>query len=551
MFRFHQKSFIPCLASLMLALCLAGATLAQDEPRAPLLEGLGEHHHPITTDDELAQRYFDQGLVLAYGFNHGEAERSFLKATKLDPQCAMCFWGAAWVLGPNINAPMDPADAPEAHARTQKALELADKASEREQAYIHALTYRYAPEPPADRSKLDRAFAEAMDRVSERFPEDLDAAVLAAEAWMDTTPWDYWQPDGEPKPVTRHILATLEGVLKDAPEHPMANHLYIHAVEAVHPELGLPSAKRLQDLVPGAGHLVHMPSHIYIRVGRYHDGSLANQRAIEADKAYLKQVEAQGAYPLAYVPHNYHFLWATATLEGRSELALRTAREMAELVDQDAMRQSGLTTLQHYWITPVYALARFGRWDEILAFSEPAEDLVYPRAVVHYARGLALVRSGRLAEAEQELKALEALSGDPSLEDVTVWDINKSRDLLHIAREVLRAELAAAGGEIEKAVEHFKRAIAMEDALNYDEPPTWYAPVRQMLGALLLKAGRPEEAEPVYRADLKVFPDNGWSLFGVLESLRRQGRAAEAEQVQRRFRDAWMHADVTLTASRF
>lgn len=526
--------------------------LAQETPaEAPLFEGLGDHHHEVTTDSELAQRYFDQGMVLAFGFNHAEARRSFLQAAELDPGCAMCWWGASWVLGPNINTPMDPADAPEAWRLLQRATSTAAEVTPRERAYIDALAERYGPEPLDDRSSRDQAFAEAMGEVAGAYPDDPDAQVVYAEAVMDTTPWDYWEEDGEPKPVTRTLLEVLEETLRRAPEHPHANHLLIHTVEAQQPERGLEEAKRLEDLVPAAGHLVHMPSHIYIRVGRYHDASRANRRAIEADRRYLAQVDAQSVYPLGYVPHNYHFLWATATLEGRSEVALQAARQMAEIVDQDLMREPDLTTLQHYWITPLYGLVRFGHWDEVLAWPEPADDLVYPRAVRHYARGMAFTRKGDRTAAREELEALAGLRDHPDLEWVTVWDINKSRHILDIAIHSLTGELAAAQGDHESAIAALTRAVEREDELNYDEPPTWHYPVRQSLGAVLLEAGRPGRAEEVYREDLARFPENGWSLFGLLEALHRQGEVEEARDVRRRFQEAWRHADVVLTASRF
>jgi len=527
------------------------AVTQENEATAPLLEGMGSHHRPVTTEVPLAQRYFDQGLVLAFGFNYPEAHRSFMEATRIDPTCAMCWWGASWVLGPNINAVMDPANAPEAWRLLQRAQDAAENATARERAWIAALSERYGPEPLDDRSPRDHAYAEAMAALADRYPDDLDARILHAEALMITTPWDYWQDDGTAKPVTETILAGLDGVLDRDPDHPFANHLYIHAVEAQHPEWGLEEAARLEDLVPGAGHLQHMPSHIYIRVGRYHDATRANQKAVEADRGYLEQVAAQGEYRAAYVPHNFHFMWATATFEGREELALRAAREMAGMVDREAMRQRGLTTLQHYWITPLYAMVRFGHWDEILAHPEPAEDLVYPRAVRHYARGMALTRKGRLDEARDELERLEALADDPSLEWVTVWDINKSRHILAVASDALAGELALAAGDVDAAITALRRAVEHEDALDYDEPPTWHYPVRQSLGVALLQAGRAADAEAVYRADLEVFPENGWSLFGLMEALRRQGKVEEARDVERRFREAWRHADVTLTASRF
>lgn len=547
-----NRSFPALLILLVTSLASSGIVAAQQEDRLfPLLDGLGDHHHPITTELPEAQRFFDQGLVLAFGFNYPGALRSFREAQRLDPGCAMCYWGEALVLGPNINVPMDPANNPVAWAALQRAQEFAGTATQREQAYIGALTARYAPEAPEDRTALDLAYAEAMGELAAQYPDDLDAQALHAEALMDTTPWDYWQSDGEPKPVTRTVLSTLEAVLQRAPDHPLANHLYIHAVEAQHPERALEAAERLRDLVPGAGHLVHMPSHIYIRTGDYHRATEANLHAIEADQRYLAQVEAQGEYRLAYVPHNYHFLWATATLEGRSELAIRSARAMTALVDTTMMRERALSTLQHYWITPLYALVRFGRWDEVLDWPEPAEDLVYPRGVWHYARGMAFARKGELAHAQREWAALQALADDPRLEWVTVWDINKGRHILEIATHALAGELAAAAGDYEAALASLEQAVEREDALNYDEPPTWHFPMRHSLGAVLLQAGRPAEAAEVYRQDLEAFPDNGWSLFGLLDALRRQGEVVEAQEVADRFREAWRHADVTLTASRF
>lgn len=545
-------SSLPLLFALLAAYGTAGAQQPDTaSPSAPLLPGLGDHHHPVTTDDPRAQRYFDQGLVLAFAFNHGEAHRSFMAAARIDPGCAMCWWGAAWVLGPNINGAMDPAHATEAWRLARRAVEASDDATEAERAYIRALNHRYGPEAREDRGDRDRAWADAMGDVVRRFPGDLDAKVLWAEALMDTTPWDYWGEDGSPRPAADTALAALAEVLQEAPGHPMANHLWIHAVEARYPERGLEEAHRLEDLVPGAGHLVHMPAHIYIRTGRYHDATRANQRAIEADRRYRKQVKAQGVYELAFVPHNHHFLWATATFEGRSELALEAARTMAAMVDTARMREPGLTTLQHYWITPLYALVRFGRWEEVLARPEPAEDLVYPRGVWHYARGMALARRGALEKARDELAALRALLDEPALRWVTVWDINKSRHILEIAGHALEGEVRAEAGHLDQAVASLRMAVAREDALNYDEPPTWHYPVRQSLGAVLLRAGRAAEAEAVYREDLRRFPDNGWSLHGLLESLRRQGRSAEARAVERRLAEAWRHADVVLTGSRF
>jgi tetratricopeptide (TPR) repeat protein len=543
-------------ATLLLVGCTFGHCFAEDNPSAekrtaPLLSGLGNHHHPVSTKVPLAQRYFDQGLILAYGFNHAEAERSFREAAKLDPQCAMAYWGAALVLGPNINAPMPDEAVEKAYAAVQKALELSQNATDRERAYIAALAKRYSEKPVEDRAALDLAYANAMRELAQSYPDDLEAATLLAESLMDTTPWDYWQTDGTPKPVTEEILATLESVLRRDANHPGANHFYIHAVEAKHPQRGIAAADRLRDLVPGAGHLVHMPSHIYIRVGRYHDASVANEKAIAADDDYVTQCHAQGLYPLAYMAHNHHFLWATTTFEGRSHDAIHAAQHIASHVDQQTMREPEFLTLQHYWVTPLYAWVRFGKWDQILAEPRPAADLRYPLGTWHYARGIALCRKGRLDEGQQELANLLPIAADAQLKDVTIWGMNNTQHLLQIAEQVLAGELAAANGEFPAAIDHLQKAVRLEDNLQYDEPSTWHHPVRQILGAVLLAAGQPAVAEAAYRQDLEKYPENGWSLFGLHQCLDRQGQTESAREIRKKFEHSWRHADVTLKASRF
>ncbi|RUR84552.1 hypothetical protein ACF3DV_19835 [Chlorogloeopsis fritschii PCC 9212] len=519
---------------------------ATDARTAPLFDNLGNYHHPISTKSQLAQRYFDQGLILAYGFNHAEAERSFREAAKLDPNCAICNWGIALVLGSNINAPMDDEAVSLAWEALQKAVKLSKKASKQEQAYIQALTQRYSQKPTKNRKSLEIAYAKAMREVAKSYPDDLDAATLFAEALMNTMPWDYWQENGKPKPETQEVLASLESVLQKNPNHPGANHLYIHAVEAAKPEQGIAAADRLGNLVPGAGHLVHMPSHIYIRVGRYHDAAIANQKAIAADKAYITQYHKQGLYTLGYMPHNHHFLWAAATMEGNQKLAMQAARDTAAMVDEKKMREPGYGTLQHFYSMPLYTLTRFGKWDDILAQPAPAKDLKYPTGVWHYARGTAFTAKAQFKEARQELKKLKAIAADPELEKVTIRDINTTSSLLKIASEVLAGELAAKQGNYKNAIAHLKTAVTLEDKLNYDEPRPWYYPVRQSLGAILLQAHRPQEAEIAYREDLNLFPENGWSLFGLAKSLEAQGKTKEAQVVQKRFTTAWKNADFSL-----
>lgn len=521
---------------------------------AHLLEGLGDYHFPVTSKHPEVQRWFDQGLMLTFGFNHDAAERSFLKATELDPDCAMCWWGASLVVGPHVNAAMDPADNADAWSRLQKAKALAPNASERERAFIEALSARYAENPPADRRALDEAYAEATRKLVQQRPDDLDAAVFHAEALMDLQPWDYYDADLQPKGNTAEVVSTLESVMARNPDHAGALHLYVHAVEASEaPERGAAAADRLRELIPGSGHLVHMPAHIYARVGRWHDAVIANQRAIEADDAYLAlcRGNTQGVYPLGYVPHNHHFLWFAASMEGNGAIAREAARTTAERTDlQELMRQDGFAGLQHYWLTPWFERVRFGRWDEIAAAPNPAPDLPYVTAIWHYAQGMAAVRQERLDDAQEHLDALRPLAADPLMDKLTVWDRYPLAYAARIAERVVTAELAAARGQHDAAVAALREAVKIEDGIPYDEPPGWHAPVRQTLGAVLLDAGRAADAERVYREELRRNPGNGWSLYGLTRSLQAQDRNAEAEAVEREFDQAWRNADVRLVASR-
>lgn len=525
---------------------------ASDRP-VPLFNNLGNHHHPISTKNPLAQRYFNQGLILSYGFNHAEAERSFREAARLAPDCAMCYWGIALVRGPNINAPMDDAAVPEAFAAVQKALLLAPKASEVEQAYIQALAKRYAPKPVEDRTPLDQAYANAMRELSQRYPEDLDAVTLFAEALMDLSPWNYWTKDGQPTTYTNEIVTTLESVMKRNPEHIGANHYYIHAVEASQtPEKALPSAQRLETLVPGAGHLVHMPAHIYWRVGRYHDAARINEHAIRADEAHIiggtRDQNAHSFYALAYYPHNIHFLFAAAQMEGRSELALEAARKLVAKIPNQAYRNT--PALEDFKPMPLFALVRFGKWQEILQEPQPASELQYATGIWHWARGLAYVREGQLDQAIAQYKQLNKIAQTDAMKELTLASFPKASTLLNIASHVLAGELAGARGQTDQAIAQLKEAVRIQDSLSYIEPPSWYYPVRQNLGHALLVAGRAKDAEAVYREDLRQYPHNGWSLFGLAQSLRVQGKTKEAQAVQKRFQEAWKYADIKLTASR-
>jgi tetratricopeptide (TPR) repeat protein len=521
---------------------------------ATLLDGLGDYSRSIGASNPEVQQWFDQALMLTYGFNHQAAERSFLKAAELDPQCAMCWWGSALVLGPHVNAGMDPTNNEAAWERLQAAQAVAGDAPEWQQAYIRALSARYAENPPEDRSGLDQAYADAMAELVAARPDDLDAATLYAESLMNLQPWDYWTMDGQPVGRIAEIVSVLEGVMERDSDHAGALHLYIHAVEASEqPERGVAAADRLRTLIPGSGHLVHMPAHIYARVGRYHDAVIANQLAIESDNAYLAACRpGPGVYPLGYVPHNHHFLWFAASMEGARDIALAAAEEThARTSDPDLMRAPGFEGMQNFALTPLFAKVRFGLWDDIVDDPKPADDLPYMQAIWHYAQGMAAVRNGRTDDARTHHEALVQASSDPEIEKLFMWERYSLVRGVRVAERVLAAELAHASGNLEAALAALETARDIEDDLPYDEPPGWHAPVRHTLGAVLLDAGRAEDAEEAYRAELRRNPENGWSLYGLAESLRAQGRDSEAEEVEARFEAAWAQADVALTSSRF
>ncbi|MEW5926504.1 MAG: tetratricopeptide repeat protein [Gemmatimonadota bacterium] len=513
----------------------------------PLYDDLGDHHYAITTRVPLAQRYFDQGLRLYYGFNHAEAVRAFEHAARLDPACAMCHWGTALALGPNINAPaMDSAATVQAHAAVQRALRHASGATPREQALIRALAVRYAPSPATPRAGLDSAYARAMEAVAREHPDDAEAATLYAESLMDLSPWHYWTKEGEPRPDTPRILAGLERVIAANPEHPGACHFFIHAVEETQPRRAVPCAERLAALMPGAGHIVHMPGHIYIRVGRYMDAIRANEHAVHADETYIRdQRPGAGIYTLGYYPHNHDFLAFAAMMAGRRDQALEAAKMVADGIPQEALRAPGMEFLQHRMTRPLQLLVRFERWDDVLRAPAPPEDLVHARAMWHYARGRALAARGRPDDAEAELARVRAAAADPALAGVRM-EFNAPGPILRVAESVLAGHVAAARGDHAAAAAHLREAARREDELVYGEPPDWTVPVRQELGEALLAAGRPAEAERAFREELEHFPDNGWSLRGLARSLRAQGREAEAAEAEARFRTAWKDADAGL-----
>ncbi len=536
--------------SSLFTLLTAGALAlfaAQDAPIAPLLNGLGTHEWKVTTDVPRAQEFFNQGLRLLYAFNHAEARRAFREAARLDPNLAMADWGEAMTLAPNLNAPMSADSARLAFQAIQAARRKAGSASRREQMLIDALAARFAADSPSDRAALDKAYAVAMARVVEAFPEDADVRTFYADAVMNTMPWDYWQKDGSPKPETAKLLAALEAVMAAHPKHPGANHYYIHAIEASdNPDRALPSAEVLGALMPAAGHMVHMPAHIYLRVGRYADAAEANVRAIAADQDYLAQCQAQGLYPVSYYPHNLHFLWAAATLEGRKAVAIDAARQVAEKVPHH--HAGALAWTADFPVTPWLAYVRFGMWTEILTTPAPPESAPYATGIWHYARGVAFVARGQLDRAAEERRAVDVMAGHEAF-TTTLKDTPLAGNL-QIASRIIGGEMAARRGAVDEAVKLLREAVALEDAIPYNEPPVWHHPVRQILGGVLFDAGRAAEAEPIYREDLARVRENGWSLFGLARSLEAQGKTQDAAEVRLRFERAWRRADITLKSSR-
>ena len=516
---------------------------------APRLQNLGAHTFTVTTKSTRAQLFVNQGLNLAYGFNHAEAGRAFAEAARLDPGCAMAYWGQALVLGPNINAAMAPDDEPKALALVQKAAALARGATARERDYIDALAKRYTGKPDG-RQGGDRAFADAMRALTKKYPRDLDAATIFAEALMDLRPWNYWTPDGLPNEGTAEAVAALERVLTSHPKHPGALHYWIHLWEPTKtPERAEREADRLLPLMPGAGHIVHMPAHIYLRVGRYADVVTSNQQAVAADEDYIAQCRAQGMYPLGYYPHNIHFVWLGATMSGQSRLALESARKVASSVSSATPEQQPF--VQGFLVVPYFAMVRFGKWDEILAEPKPVHETLFTRAMWHFARGSALAAQGRFDQAVAEGAALQAIAADAALAKMPQFSLNPPDKIVAVAVEVLDGDIAARQKQFDRAIAHFDRAIRLEDGLTYTEPPDWHAPVRHSLGAVLLAAGRPAEAETVYWDDLRRNRENGWALFGVHQALVAQGKRDEAALVEQRLKKAWARADVSLTSSRF
>jgi tetratricopeptide (TPR) repeat protein len=514
-----------------------------------LFDDLGDQTHPISTESAQAQRYFNQGMILSFGFNHDTAIRSFEEASRLDPECGMCRWGIALALGPNINAPMGPEAAARAYREVQHALELTSaEKSPRERAYVEALATRYSEVVAEDRSALDRVYADAMREVHLADPDDHDAATLFAESLMDLYPWAYWTSDGEPREFTTEIIETIEAVLDAQPDHVGANHYYIHAVEEFFPEKGEAAADRLGGLSPGAGHLVHMPSHIYWRIGRYEDATEINQRAAESDERFFSWCRSGAFYRALYYPHNIHFLWAAAAAEGRRDLALMSARKLAAKTSQDL---DEFPFMQEFAATPMLTMARFGLWDSILGEPRPDTEHVYLFGVWQYTQGLAKVRTGSPSDAKQALSELVAISqSEAAMSLALAGGMATATTLLEIAISHLESEIAIAEDRPGDAIASLELASQRHDALPYTEPPPWYAPPRQLLGAVLLEEGRAAEAESVYLEDLRQYPKNGWSLLGLSQSLRAQGEGAKADWAKQGFEAAWGRADFELDSSR-
>ncbi len=510
---------------------------------ATVMPGLGNLQHPVSTKNAEAQKYFNQGLTLIYAFNHEEAARSFERAAKLDPKLAMAWWGYALAVGPNYNeSTIDPARMKAAVEAVQKAQALLANASEIERAYIAALATRFTLDANPDVKKLGTAYSNAMREVFRRFPDDLNAATLYADSLMNVQPWQLWAKDGAPLGNTEEIVRVLENVLRRDPQHIGANHLYIHAVEASrHPERALPSAERLGKLAPAAGHLVHMPGHIYIRTGDYAQAAKVNIDAAAVDRAYIKASGAKGMYAAMYFSHNLHFQVENFNRTGQYSEARRAARELEANVQQHV---KDMPMVEGFLPYPIFVQLRFAKWDETLKLPEPDKSQPITNTVWHYARGVALAATGKVADAQREQQIFSERV--KNLPGETPFGLNPAKEVLAIAELVLAARIAWAEGNKTGAIETFRKAVAAQDSLNYDEPPGWYFPVRESLGAALLLSGNATAAETVFREDLLTNPRSGRSLFGLLESLKAQGKVDAMRWVEAEFKAAWKAAEVQL-----
>lgn len=544
------------LASILLALTLVPVPVRAQHQHGssthsatpPLLEGLGPVKHPVSTKNATAQKYFDQGLRLSYAFNHDEAGRAFREAARLDSTCAMAWWGAALVLGPNINLPMSAEAEAEAYRLVQRAQASSAGATDAEREYISALSRRYGEPAGAARASRDSAYANAMRELMKRHPDDLDAAVLTAEALMDLRPWDLWTMDGKPQPGTEEILTILEGALKRNADHTGAIHLYTHAVEASpEPARAEKYADRLGQLAPNAGHLVHMPTHIHLRLGKYDEAVARNAKAVAVDREYIQKYGVTGVYTMMYYPHNIHMRWSALMSQGRRKEALDAAAQLEEAVPVSMVREMPMA--EFFRVAHMLTLARFGLWEEALREKAPEPGLPFTTAAWRYARGLAYASTGKEQAALAERDSLEAIAG--SLPADSYFGLNPAAPVMRFAAAHLSGEIAFRAGRMDEAIALLTEAAKDQDSLRYDEPPPWQQTARQSLGAVLLVANRPAEAEAVYREDLARYPENGWALYGLAQALRAQKKTSEVSSVEARFRKAWSKSDMKLQASRF
>jgi len=519
-------------------LAMAGSALAATaaDQVPPLWDDLGDLSHPISTRDEMAQRYFDQGLRLTYAFNHAEALRAFKEAQRRDPACAMCYWGEAFVLGPNINAPMEGSAENPAVVAIASATARAGQASPKEQALIEALAKRYGS--GAERADLDVAYADAMAAIHAEFPDDQEVAVLYADAVMNTSPWDYWELDGRtPKGRVGEAIDAIEGVLEQNPDHPGAIHLYIHLTEASSaPEKAEPYADRLAALMPGAGHIVHMPAHTYLQVGRYLDSLTTNIKAVEADEAFLAQGEVEGIYPYSYYPHNIHFVLVSAQMAGDAEHMIWAAERLDGKIPDEIAGEIGW--IQAILPAPYFAHAQYSAPEVVLGLDDPGDKFPFVKAMWHYARGVAHAQKGDLEAARAEAARISDLNQSADFEMLLAWAV-PAPDLLRIARHVLEGRIAQVEDDLDKAISEFETAVQIQESLPYMEPAYWYYPVRQSLGATLLMAGRAKEAVEVFRAGLIEMPNNGWALYGLMEAQKAQGDQAGAAATEQLLEKAW------------
>ncbi len=519
-------------------------------PLSPKLSELGDYQFAVTTDNAESQYFFDQGFRLWVGFNHSEAMRSFKEAIRLDPDNAMAYWGWALSLGRNLNLPMLVNSKEQANYAIGMALSLKDKVSEREADYIDALAARYSTDLSIPNEVLDEAYVVAMEKLMNKYPDDPDASVLFAGAAMNAQPWDYWNLDGSTKGRTEQVIDALEKVLEKHPNHAAAMHYHIHISESMRPEIAEGSADNLAPQLPGAGHLIHMPSHIFMRVGRYQDAYDINIEAAKVDENYIAQCNAQGLYPLAYYPHNLHFLAWSSMYTGRSGESIAAAWKVKDRVEAGSRSNTwGLN--ETFRSQPIFVMTRFGMWDDLLKVEKPFMRAQFMTGIWHYGRALAHLHKGNMSEAEKEAASLSSLVDIMTEGQPGYSNFEDAGGLLSIALQVVEGEMASKKGDYDKAVFHLSSAARMEDSLAYNEPPSWYFPTRHILGAILLDAGRPVEAEVVYWDDLKHNPENAYSLYGMYQALTAQNKDALAEEFMNRYNKMWANSDVKLTSSRF